>query len=273
MKIGRREIPGSIAVFIRGWVARRAGTIAGRLERGSQRYAAQPFLKDMRQGAPPSIAIFAPDALRSSARVWSCYFRTWPCAPPTGLPPRRRYRRRRFAIRAPPPSGEAIDRRHRSRGADFQTRRRHDRTIDSDRDRSFAVCVCGRLLRDSAFPAHDGPGDCRDPARALQPSAPRRRPRNRLPVLSQRCRDFRGRRRAADRDLHDLPFADLDQRRDPRTGPPKPRFGDAPPLAPGQSIAGLCLFRSQRSHRQGGRLHDLPWRYRTHAVDAAGGRR
>ena len=130
MKIGRREIPGSIAVFIRGWVARRAGTIAGRLERGSQRYVAQPFLKGMRQGAPPSIAIFAPDALRSSARVWSRYFRPWPCAPPTELPPRRRYRRMRFAIRAPPRSGEAIDRRHRSRGADFQTRRRHDRAIE-----------------------------------------------------------------------------------------------------------------------------------------------
>jgi hypothetical protein len=78
MKIGRREIPGSIAVFIRGWVARRAGTIAGRLERGNQHYVAQPFLKGMRQGAPPSIAIFAPGALRSSARVWSRYFRPWP---------------------------------------------------------------------------------------------------------------------------------------------------------------------------------------------------
>ena len=54
---------------------------------------------------------------------------------------------------------------------------------------------------------------------ALQPRASRRRPRHRLPLLPHVGRAFVLRRHAADRDLHELPLADLGRQRHARAGP------------------------------------------------------
>ena len=72
------------------------------------------------------------------------------------------------------------------------------------------VCALG-LLHRRQHPSASAAG-------AVQPSAPRRRARHRLPLLPHLRRRRPARRPAADPHLHDLPFADLDQRADAGAG-------------------------------------------------------
>ena len=57
------------------------------------------------------------------------------------------------------------------------------------------------------------PGPTRGAAGALQPQASRARAWAAVPVLSRHGREIELRRHSADQDLHELPRADLDQRR------------------------------------------------------------
>ncbi len=100
--------------------------------------------------------------------------------------------------------------------------------------------------------------NARPAARAVQPQASRRRTRSRLPLLPFLGRGFLLRGHAPDADLHDLPFADLDQRRNARAGSRQlPRF-QAHFLDARQRRSRFRLFQSQHSRGQGRRLHHLP---------------
>ena len=95
--------------------------------------------------------------------------------------------------------------------------------------------------------------------------------RGRLPLLPYLGRDSALRRNSADRDLHDLPFADLDQRRHACAGAHEPRREPPVALAARPQPAGLRLFRPQRPCRERRRLLDLPRASGRDAADAAGG--
>ena len=75
---------------------------------------------------------------------------------------------------------------------------------------------------------------------------------------------------AADRNLHDLPFPALDQRRDAGAGAREPGREQADPLAARQQAARLRLLRPFHPYRQGRRLHHLPRAHRSDEADAAG---
>ena len=92
---------------------------------------------------------------------------------------------------------------------------------------------------------------------AIQPRASCRRFRDRLPLLPHFGGGVVQRRPAADLYLHDLPFPDLDQRGPSGAGAAKPRRRQADRLEPDHRPAGLRLFQSQHSHRQGRRLLEL----------------
>ena len=101
----------------------------------------------------------------------------------------------------------------------------------------------------------------------VQPQASCQRARHRLPILPHRSGAKRIRRYSVNVNLHELPFADLDQQSDARTGARKLPHRSTPALDPGSQPGGVCLFQSQHPCEQGRRLRDLSWRGRS---DAAG---
>ena len=117
---------------------------------------------------------------------------------------------------------------------------------------------------------HAGPRRARA-ADPVQPRAPRRRQRHRLPLLPHVGRGLGVRRHSADEDLHELPLADLREQPVPRAGarelprPARSHRVDARPRP-----ARLRLLRPQHPREQGRRLHDLPRPGRPHAADVAG---
>src|SRR6185437_2973161 len=88
----------------------------------------------------------------------------------------------------------------------------------------------------------------------VQPSASRRRPRHRLPVLPHHGGNFGTCQSTAYLDLHDLPFADLDQCGDAGAGATEPCGTQADQMGTRYQLARLRLFQSQHPHRQRGGL-------------------
>ena len=113
--------------------------------------------------------------------------------------------------------------RQGSHAPDFSTRggyggaMRHCRRDRRSADARGAG-LCDREISLRYRPEHRGAA-----THTLQPPASRRRSRPRLPLLSHRRRAIILRRSAADRDLHDLPFPDLDQRGHAGAGPRESR--------------------------------------------------
>ena len=111
----------------------------------------------------------------------------------------------------------------------------------------------------------------RDPQSAgtVQSRTPCRRPRTGLPLLPHLGGESAFRRAAADRNLHDLSFPAMDQRRNAGAGAHEPCRGQADPLAARQQAARLRLLRPFDPYRQGRRLHDLPRPDRSNEADPA----
>src|ERR1700751_167828 len=86
-------------------------------------------------------------------------------------------------------------------------------------------------------------------AGTVQPSAPRHRARHRLPLLPYlgRAVEFRG--YSSDQDLHELPFADLDERIHARTRARQLSQRAVVAVDARQPAPGLRFLQSQHSHQ------------------------
>ena len=117
-------------------------------------------------------------------------------------------------------------------------------------------------------------GRCARTADPVQPCAPRRFDGDRLPLLPHVGREFRLRHGAADQDLHELPFADLDQQ--PHAAS---RFARA--SAPTQSInwtkvydlPDFVYFNHSIHVKKGVGCETCHGRVDTHAADVSASRR
>ena len=107
-------------------------------------------------------------------------------------------------------------------------------------------------------------------ADSVQPRAPRRRQRHRLPLLPYVGRGLVVRGNSADQDLHELPLADLFQQPVPRAGPRELPHRPSIAVDPRPRPAGFRLLQSQHPRSQRRRLHDVPRPGRSHAADVAG---
>ena len=160
---------------------------------------------------------------------------------------------------------------HRCHGAALPTVRRYDRESCALLRRRRSGSSDRPGAGSGAFALHDRSGDRPHPTGPLLARASYGSARFGLSVLPHGRRAVRLCRIAADRDLHDLPFADLDECSDARAGPRELREGAAHPLAEGPSSAGLRVFRPQRPCRQRRRLHHVSWAGRRDAADVSGG--
>ncbi len=104
-------------------------------------------------------------------------------------------------------------------------------------------------------------------AGAVQPQAPRRRTRSRLPLLPHDRGNRSDGRHSADMDVHDVSFADLDRIPDAGAGARQPGEKSAAALDAHQSPAVLRLFRPLDPYREGRRLLVLPWGRGSDATD------
>ena len=108
-------------------------------------------------------------------------------------------------------------------------------------------------------------------ARALQPSAPRCRTRHRLPLLPHLGRDFELCRHPSHQDLHELPFADLDQRPAAGAGSRQLPLRPVAAMDAGEPASRLRFFQSQHSCHEGRGMQHLPRPGRPDAADVPAG--
>ena len=111
----------------------------------------------------------------------------------------------------------------------------------------------------------------RRPASTVQSRTSCQRPGTGLPLLSLVGRKGALCGAAAHRNLHDLPFPDLDKCRDAGAGAGELGRRPAYSMAARQPTSGLCLLRPFRPYRQGRWLYDLPWTDPADEADPPGG--
>ena len=107
-------------------------------------------------------------------------------------------------------------------------------------------------------------------AGAVQPPAPQCGTGHRLPLLPHVGGAVELRRDSADQDLHELPFADLDERSDAGAGARKLSHRQVAAVDQGELPARLRVLQSQHPREQGRGLLELPWPGEQDAADVPG---